>query len=71
MSTQRSIRLIQEGGYAAEVEVELIPDDGGWGPYLTVSDVQKLEQVRAALRRGDLKSAGLNARIYSLTPIAV
>ena len=39
--TRKSIKLIHEGKYAAEVPVELIEDDTAWSPYLSPEDVQK------------------------------
>ena len=36
---------------------------------LSVEDAQKLDDVREALRRGDLKAAGKLARVFRLTPI--
>lgn len=71
MSAKHRKKLVHEGKYAAEVEVELIDDEGGWSPYLSVADAQKLDDVRDALRRGDIKSAARLARVFSLTPIAV
>jgi len=71
MSTTHRKKLVHEGKYAAEVEVELIEDENGWGPYLSVTDAQKLDNVREALRRGDIKSAARLSRVFSLTPIAV
>ena len=71
MSIKRSKKLVHEGRYAAEVEVDLIEDEGGWAPYLSVADAKKLDAVREALRRGDFKSAARLARVFSLTPIAV
>jgi hypothetical protein len=71
MNTSRSTKLIHEGHFAAEVEVELTQDDSAWGPYLSLAEAKKLDEVRTALRRGDLKSASRTARIYSLNPIAV
>jgi len=71
MSTKRRKKLVHEGKYAAEVEVELLEDEGGWGPYLSVVDAHKLDDVRDALRRGDLKGAARVARVFTLTPIAV
>ena len=71
MSIKQRKKLVHEGKYAAEVEVELIEDESGWSPYLSVADAQKLDDVRDALRRGDIKSAARNARVFTLTPIAV
>jgi hypothetical protein len=64
-------KLVHEGDYVAEVDVEFIYTDEGWSPYLSVDDAQKLDDVREALRRGDLKTAARQARVYSLTPIAL
>jgi hypothetical protein len=71
MNTTRTTKLIHAGQYAAEVEVELVQDDGTWGPYLPVEAAKKLDEVRQALKRGDLKAAAGLARVYSLTPVAV
>ena len=60
--SRKSTRLVHEGKYAAEVEVELIEDDSGWSPYLSVADASKLDLVRKALRQGDLVSAAKHAR---------
>jgi hypothetical protein len=64
-------KLIHEGDYAAKVEVELIDADDGWSPYLSLDDAKKLDDVREALRRGDLKEASRLARVYTLTPVAM
>ena len=71
MNNSRSKKMIHEGNYAAEVEVELVRDDSAWGPYLPATSAQKLDEVRRALRKGDIKAAARLARIYSLTPVAV
>jgi hypothetical protein len=63
-------RLVHVVKYVAEVEVENIPDDEAWGPYLSLDDALKLERVEKALRAGDLKAAGNEARVYELKPIA-
>ena len=54
----------------AEVEVELLEDDTGWSPYLSIEDAYKLDDVREAVRRGDLESAAKYGRIYELRPVA-
>jgi len=71
MRKRRHTKLIHEGQYVAEVEVELIETDEGWSPYLSLEDAYKLDDVRAALRRGDLKSAMRLSRVFSLTPVNV
>jgi hypothetical protein len=71
MTRRRRVKLVREGQYAAEVEVELIEAEGGWAPYLSIEEAQKLDEVREALRRGELKRASQLARVFKLTPIAV
>ena len=64
-------KYIHEGQYVAEVEVELIDTDEGWSPYLSLDDAKRLDDVRAALRTGDVKAASRLARVFLLTPVAV
>jgi hypothetical protein len=64
-------KLIHEGQYIAEVDVQLIDTDEGWSPYLSLEDAQKLDDVRDFLRRSDLQSVCRLARLYTLTAIAV
>lgn len=71
MNPNHRTKLVQEGGYVAQVEVDLIYTDEGWSPYLSVEDAYKLDDVREALRRGDLKAATRLARVFALTPVAV
>ena len=71
MKTRRYAKLIREGNYAAEVEVELIQSDDGWPPYLSLADAEKLDEVRTALSRGDLRRANELARVFELTPVNI
>ena len=70
MRKRRHTKLIHEGQYVAEVEVELIETDEGWSPYLSLEDAYKLDDVRAALRCGDLKNAMRLSRVFRLTPVS-
>ena len=45
-------------------------DDTGWSPYLSVAGAYKLDDVRNALRQGDLALAAKYGRIYELRPVA-
>ena len=69
MSGKKEIKLIHEGRYAAEIEVELIDDDTGWAPYLSVGDARKLDAVRAALKAGRLEEASMLGRVFELQPV--
>ena len=62
-------KLVHEGDYLAEIEVELIEAADAWAPYLSLEDARRLDEVRVALRRGDLATAGRLAKVYRLTPI--
>jgi hypothetical protein len=70
MNGRRISKLVREGIYVAEVDVETIFTDDRWSPCLSVEDAYKLDDVRDALKRGDLKAATRIARVYSLTPVA-
>jgi hypothetical protein len=70
VKTRARIKHIHEGRYVAEVDVEVIEDDTGWSPYLSTADACKLDDVREALRRGDLKLASKMSRVYELRPVA-
>lgn len=62
-------KLIQEGRYVAEVDVQLIEDETGWSPYLSLEDAKKLDAVREALRCKDLPTASALARVYEMHPV--
>ncbi len=71
MKRRSHVKLVHEGDYVAEVDVELIYAEEGWSPYLSLDDATKLDDVREALRRGDLAHATQLARIYTLTPVSL
>jgi hypothetical protein len=68
--TRRTTHLVREGNYMAEVPVELIEEEGGWSPYLSLEDALKLDDVRLALRRGDVATAAKYARVFEVTPVS-
>lgn len=69
MITRRHAKLVHEGRYFAEVDVDLIETDNGWSPYLSVENATKLDNVRDALRHNDVSRAARLARVYTLTPV--
>ena len=69
MITTRTTRLVHEGQYEAEVEVEMTITEEGWSPYLSLDDAYKLDDTRQALRDGDVKRASLLAKVFKLTPV--
>jgi hypothetical protein len=70
MMTRKSLKLVREGNYAAEVAVDLIEGKDGWSPYLSSDDAAKLDSVRQSLRARDLASAARYGRVFELTPVA-
>ncbi len=50
-------KLVHEGNYIAEVDVELLEEPEGWSPYFSLEDAYRLDDVREALRRGGIKTA--------------
>ena len=71
MSKRKWTKLVHEGSYVAEVDVELLEEPEGWSPYLSLEDAYRLDNVREALRRGDIETAAKYSRLFSLTPVAV
>jgi hypothetical protein len=72
MTAKLAQRLVREGDIVAEVGVRLLEDRSGWSPYLSLEDANKLDDVRDALRAGDLKRASkLADRVYRLTPLSL
>jgi len=68
--TRKSVELIHEGKYAAEVEIELTYGEESWSPTMSPDDARKLEAVRLALQRGDIAEAAKRGRVFELIPVA-
>ncbi len=68
--TQKHKKYIIEGKYVAEIEIELIKDEGAWSPYLSLEDAKKLDTVREALKKEDLQTAQRYGTVYTLSPVA-
>ena len=70
MNRRNRTKLVHEGEFIAEVDVDLIETDEGWSPYLSIEDAYKLDDVRDALRRGDFRTAAKLGRVFKLTPVS-
>jgi hypothetical protein len=70
MTKRTHTKLVHEGEYAAEVDIELVDTGEGWTPYLSLEDAEKLDDVREALRAGDINRASELAKVYRLTPVS-
>ena len=51
--------------------MELIESNVGWSPYLSLDDTYKLDDVREALCRGDIRTAARFAKVCTRIPIAI
>ena len=71
MRKRHRTKLVHEGQYIAEVDVELLEAEDEWSPYLSLEDAYKLDDVRKALRQGDIKAAAQHGKVYTLTPVAI
>ena len=69
MTRRHQTRFVHEGEYVAEVKVELLESAEGWAPYLSLEGAERLDEVREALRLGDLTTASKLARVFRLTPV--
>ena len=67
---RKTVEFVQAGEYAAEIPVELIEEEGGWSPYLSLTDAHKLEAVRLALKNGDIAMAAKHGRVFQLLPVS-
>jgi hypothetical protein len=70
MTRKQIAKLVHEGDYVAEVDIELLYEGDDWSPYLTLEDAYKLDDVRSALQRGDLVTAMRLSRVFELVPVA-
>ena len=72
VSVRSVLRFVRCGAFAADVNVEIFEDARSWAPYLSLEDAYKLDDVRDALRAGDVDRASrLAERVYRLTPVGV
>jgi hypothetical protein len=67
---RKSTKLIHEGKYAAEVDIELHYSEESWSPTMSLDDARKLEVVELALKRGDIAEAAKHGRVFELKPVA-
>ena len=70
MNKRHHTKLVHEGNYVAEIDIELVDTEDGWSPYMSLEDAAKLDDVREALRAGDIDRANKLAQVFKLTPVA-
>jgi hypothetical protein len=70
VSHRSTTKLVREGDFVAEVDVDLVETEDAWAPYMALEDAYRLDDLRDALRAGDVERASrLADRIYRLTPV--
>jgi len=70
MSNRKHTKLVHEGKYVVEVEIEIIDSENAWSPYLSLEDALKLDAVRELLRDENLIEAKKYGNVYLLKPVA-
>ena len=71
MRVRKRKKYIHEGQYVAAVEVEVIEDETSWSPYLSIEEAYKLDDVREALRSGDLAAAATHGEVFRMEHVEV
>ena len=69
MTKRQHTKLVHEGDYVAEVDIEILDIEEGWSPYISLEDAQKLDDVRESLKKGNLQRAARLARVFHLNPV--
>ena len=70
MSNRKHTKLLHEGKYVAEVEIEIIDNENAWSPYISLDDTMKLDTVRELLRKENITEAKKYGKVYILKPVA-
>ncbi len=70
MPNRKHVKLLHEGKYVAEVEIEIIDNENSWSPYISLDDTLKLDTVRELLRAENIDEAKKYGKVYLLKPIA-
>ncbi len=71
LSQRKQTKYLHEGAYVAEVEIELTDSDTGWSPTMSLETAYRLDDIREALRHGDLATAAKYATIYEMKKVAI
>ena len=70
MPNRKHTKLLHEGKYVAEVEIEIIDNENAWSPYMSLDDAFKLDTVRELLRENNITEAKKYGKVYILKPVA-
>ena len=67
--TRKVAKMVREGDLVAEVGVGNIDEAGGWSPYLSLDDANRLDEVRKALCQGDVVMLAKYGRVFRIHPV--
>lgn len=67
---QQKSHSIHKGLYVAEVDVTSVDENSPWSPVVEKEDVFKTDRVRLRLRRGNVKAAAKEAKVFELMPLS-
>ena len=70
LNKRQQIKFLHEGNYVAQVEIELIDSNTGWSPTMSLETAYVLDDIRLALRQGDIKTAAKYATVFEMKQIA-
>jgi hypothetical protein len=69
--TRKVARMVREGDLVAEVGVGCVDEAGGrWSPYLSLDDANRLDEVREALRKGDVVTLAKYGRAFRMHAVS-
>ena len=69
MSARQKIKFIHARQFVAEVAVHVMESDDGWSPTISLADACRLDDVRRALKAGNLKAAARYGPVYEMRPV--
>ena len=69
MTKRQHTKLVFEGDYVAEVDIEILDTEEGRSPYISLEDAQKLDDFRESLKKGNLQRATRLAWVFHLNPV--
>jgi hypothetical protein len=68
MNSGKRIKYVHEGKYVAEADVEVLEDETGWSPYLSVEDAYRLDEGAAPSVAETLRPLPLSRAFSSSNP---
>ena len=70
LNKRKQTKFLHEGNYVAQVEIELVDSSTGWFPSMSLDTAYILDDIRLALRQGDIQTAAKYATVFEMKKIA-